>query len=99
MNVAAPDVAHVGTLHCPHISHVPRVCRVRKLAGEAKRRYLTAAANQLHKQLSRRAAGPSGSATRRGEDDGRRDQVSRYTSRHDSGEACHVPAPSFGSDP
>ena len=30
---------------------------------------------------------------------GRRHQVSRCTSRHDSGEACHVPAHSFRSDP
>ena len=53
----------------------------------------------LREQLSRRAAGPSGSASRGPEDDGRRHQVSRYTSRHDSGEACHLPSHSFGSAP
>ena len=71
----------------------------RKPAGAAKHGYRGAAEVQPPQALSRRAAGPSGSASRGPEDDGRRDQVSRYTSRHDSGEACHLPSHSFGSAP
>ena len=83
----------------PHSTHVLECGpRANQLGQRSPSTFLLQKCS-LRKRLSRRAAGPSGSASRGPEDDGRRDQVSRYTSRHDSGEACHLPSHSFGSAP